>query len=103
MEIESGIELRRAGSTGRQRQLSKWLLGLVEQFNDRILSFDREAAMIAGRMEAEALAIGRHPGLADIMIAAIPVRHGLIVLTQNIRHFQPLGVRAVNPFSQLPS
>jgi predicted nucleic acid-binding protein len=104
MEIKSGIErLVRAGSTRRQAELSAWLAGLVEQFKDRVLSFDREAAMIAGRMEAEVFAIGRHPGLADIIIAAIASRHGFIVLTRNLRHFSVLGVGAVDPFEQLPS
>src|SRR5882757_7555943 len=98
MEIKSGIEqLVRAGSTRRQAELSAWLAALVAQFEDRVLSFDREAAMIAGRIEAGALAIGRHPGLADIVIAAIAARHGLIVLTQNLRHFAPLGVGAIDP------
>ena len=98
-EINSGIErLGRAGSTRRQAELSAWLAGLVEQFKDRVLSFDRESAMIAGRIEAEALAVGSHPGLADIIIAAIASRHGLIVLTQNLRHFSPLGVGALDPF-----
>lgn len=99
MEIKSGIErLVRAGSTRRQAELSAWLAGLVEQFKDRVLSFDRQSAMIAGRIEAEALAAGSHPGLADIIIAAIASRHGLIVLTQNLRHFSPLGVGALDPF-----
>ncbi len=103
MEIKSGIEkLARMGSTRKQAELSAWLAGLVEQFKDRVLSFDREAAMLAGRMEAEVLAIGRHPGLADIIIAATASRYGFIVLTRNLRHFSVLGVGAVDPFQQLP-
>jgi predicted nucleic acid-binding protein len=103
MEIESGIaRLARAGSTRRLAELSAWLAGLVEQFGDRIIAFDREAAEIAGRMEADALAKGRHPGLADIIIAASAVRHRFILLTRNLRHFQPLGVEAFDPFERLP-
>jgi predicted nucleic acid-binding protein len=103
MEIRSGIErLVRAGSTRRQAELSAWLVGLVERFKDRVLAFDREAAMIAGRIEGEAYAAGRHPGLPDIIIAATAARHGLIVLTQNLRHFSPLGVGAIDPFRSLP-
>lgn len=79
-----------------------WLVALVDQFKDRVLVFDREAAMIAGRIEGEAFATGTHPGLADIVIAATAARHGLIVLTQNLRHFSPLGVGALDPFKSLP-
>lgn len=103
MEIKSGIErLIRAGSTRRQAELSAWLVGLVEQFKDRVLVFDREAAMIAGQIEAEAFARGIHPGLADIVTAATAARHGLILLTQNLRYFSPLGVAALDPFKSLP-
>lgn len=103
MEIRSGIErLIRAGATRRKAELSEWLDGLVKQFADRMLVFDHEVAMIAGRIEGEAVATGRHPGLADIIIAATASRHGLTVLTQNVRHFQPLGVPIINPFQEAP-
>lgn len=99
MEIESGIaRLQRAGSSRRRDELSEWLDGLVRQFADRVVSFDSETAVIAGRIEAEALMRGRHPGLADIIIAASAARHGFTVLTRNLRHFLPLGVDAVDPF-----
>ena len=99
MEIESGIaRLSRAGATRRRAELSTWLAGLIRQFGDRVISFDREAAVIAGRMEGEALAAGRHPGLADIIIAACATRHGFVVLTRNLRHFLPLGADAIDPF-----
>jgi len=99
MEIESGIaRLSRVGAARRRAQLSTWLTGLIEQFGDRLIAFDREAALIAGRMEAEALTAGRHPGLADIIIAACAASRGLTVLTRNLRHFLPLGVSAIDPF-----
>ena len=99
MEIESGIaRLSRAGAVRRRAQLSTLLAGLIQQFGDRLISFDREAAVIAGRMEAEALAAGRHPGLADIIIAACAASRGLTVLTRNLRHFRPLGASAIDPF-----
>jgi predicted nucleic acid-binding protein len=37
--------------------------------------------------------------LADIAIAAIAQVHELVVLTTNIRHFEPLGVSVLNPFA----
>ena len=58
--------------------------------------------MRAGRLEAMALANGQRPGLADVIIAATGELHGLTILTQNLRHFQPLEVPSVNPFAGLP-
>ena len=44
-------------------------------------------------------AVGRHPGLADVLIAATARVIGADVLTRNVRHFAPLGVVAVDPFA----
>jgi hypothetical protein len=103
MEIESGIrQYARRGSERRVDDLSKWLAALETNFEDRLFDFDQEAAKVAGRLEANALARGRHPGLADIIIAAIGEVNGLTILTQNLRHFRPLGVPSMNPFRELP-
>ena len=103
MEIETGIQqLARTGSTRRRPELSVWLFGLLQTFGDRVLPFDGEAAMAAGRLEATVLAKGRHPGLADIIIAAIGEVRGLPILTRNLRHFRDLGVSCIDPFKSLP-
>ena len=38
-----------------------------------------------------------HAG-ADLLIAATALEHGLIVVTRNVRHFEPTGVEVLNPF-----
>lgn len=104
MEIESGIrQFARRGSARRLADLTAWLASVMVDFRDRVLPFDDETAMIAGRLEALALAKGRHPGLSDIIIAATGERRGMTVLTQNLRHFLPLEVPCLNPFQGLPS
>jgi hypothetical protein len=100
MEIESGIEtLSARGSARRRVELSNWLSAVLESYGNRVLAFDREVAVVAGRIEARANLNGRNPGLTDIIIAATAAMHRLVVLTQNIRHFTPLGVSAENPFA----
>ena len=39
-----------------------------------------------------------HAG-ADLLIAATALEHGLIVVTRNVRHFEPTGVEVLNPFT----
>jgi predicted nucleic acid-binding protein len=103
MEIESGIrQYARRGSPRRVDELSRWRAALMTDFKDKLLTFDEEAAMVAGRLEASAVAKGRHPVLADIVIAAIGEVNGLTILTQNLRHFRPLDVPSINPFAHLP-
>lgn len=103
MEIESGIrQYARTGSTRRLADLTAWLAAVMVDFQDRVLPFEERAAMAAGRMEASALAKGRHPGIVDIIIAATGELHSMTVLTQNLRHFEPLEVACLNPFRKLP-
>jgi predicted nucleic acid-binding protein len=49
-------------------------------------------------MADAATAAGRHPGLADIVIAATAKRRELTVLTRNLKHFVPLDVACTDPF-----
>jgi predicted nucleic acid-binding protein len=103
MEIESGSQkLSHKGATRRRSDLSAWLATLMADFRQRLIAIDYDVAIAAGRLDALALAKGRHPGLADILIAASAQVHGLMVLTRNLRHFRPLGVPAANPFRELP-
>jgi toxin FitB len=38
-----------------------------------------------------------HDG-ADLMIAATALEHNLVVVTRNVRHFEPAKVNFINPF-----
>jgi len=99
-EIEAGIaKLRRLGADRRASQLRAWFDRILAEYADRVLSFDLGAARIAGTLIDSARAGGRHPGAADISIAAIARSQGLTVLTANLRHFEPLGVEVINPLS----
>lgn len=103
IEIEQGIaKLRRAGATRRAEALVGWLDAATGSFGDQLLGIDLQLAAAIGALSDSALAIGRHPGLADIIIAATARAHGLTLLTRNLRHFEPLGIDAVDPISQLP-
>lgn len=103
-EIEQGIcKLRRAGRTERADTLTKWLEALIENGGDRILPFDARTGRIAGGLSDRAVAAGRHPGFADVAIAATAVAHDLVLLTRNGRHFEPLGIVFNDPVATLPS
>jgi predicted nucleic acid-binding protein len=98
-EIEAGIaRLRRTGSGPRANQLNDWFERLLSFYADRVLAFDLAAARIAGALSDSARARGRHPGFADVAIAAIATSRELIIATLNLRHFEPLGVDTLNPF-----
>jgi toxin FitB len=102
-EIEDGIaKARREGATRKSRDLSAWLETLLHLYAARILPFDLATARVAGALSDDARGQGRAPGFADIIIAATAQRHGLTILTRNLRHFEPLGVPVHDPFARLP-
>ncbi len=98
MEIEQGVrKLRRTGAVQKAEVLNAWLDRLVAATDARVLDFDARVARAAGEISERAMAIGRHPGFADVAIAATAFTHGLVLLTCNDRHFEPLGVPFRNP------
>lgn len=103
-EIEKGIRsLQRRGSADKAGRLRRWLEGIISSFDDRILPMDIAVALAAGDIEDEAAAQGRHPGLGDVIIAATAKSRGLTVVTENIRHFEPLGGPVERPVGSVPS
>ena len=98
-EIQQGIEkLRRAGGTDRADKLSVWLTTLVAVYGNRVLQIDNEIAFESGVLSDRATAIGKHPGLPDVLIAATAKMRDLTLSTRNGRHFDPLGINWHDPF-----
>ena len=102
-EIGDGIaKASREGATRKAADLTAWLDTVLHLYADRVLAFDTAAARIAGILSDLARGRGWAPGFADIAIAATAQCHGLTVLTRNLRHFEPMGVPALDPFANLP-
>ena len=100
-EIKAGIaKAGREGATRKALQLTEWWQSIEHLYSGRLLPFDLQCAHVAGGIIDAARA--HQPGFEDIAIAATARVHELVVLTRNLRHFEPLGVQAVDPFSALP-
>ncbi|TCA83279.1 type II toxin-antitoxin system VapC family toxin [Rhizobium leguminosarum bv. viciae] len=92
-EIEKGMRnLHRRGGIERAKRLSAWLDFITDSFGERILPMDTVVARIVGVLDDDAESHGRHPGLGDLIIAATARAYDLTVITENLRHFQPLDV-----------
>jgi predicted nucleic acid-binding protein len=100
-QIQSGIaKADREGATTKARQLAEWWESIEYLYASKLLPFDLECAHAAGQILDDARA--HQPGFEDIAIAATARVHNLVVLTRNLRHFEPLAVRSVDPFMTLP-
>ena len=103
-EVEDGIaKARRQDATRKAERLSEWLDALLHLYGARIIPVDLKVAQHMGRLADLARGKGHAPGLADVAIAATALQHGYTILTRNLRHFEPLEVAALNPFSELPN
>jgi predicted nucleic acid-binding protein len=92
-EIERGVAQQERRDPSFAEELARWLDLVLAWYGDRILMVDIPTARRWGRLSA---ALG-HAG-ADLLIAATALEHGLIVVTRNVRDFEPTGVDVLNPF-----
>lgn len=93
-EIERGVIVKERTDPTQGQHLRRWFDGKVlPVFASRTLAFDLAAARI--------LATYRVPERApydDALIAAVAAATDKIVITGNTRHFEPLGVRCLDPW-----
>ena len=94
-EIERGVITKERTDSARGIVLRRWLEDhVLPAFAGRVLPFDLPAARILATYPVP----DRAP-LDDALIAAIAQSTGMTIATRNTRHFQPLGVSIVNPWS----
>jgi toxin FitB len=92
-ELQYGVtRLIEKGADRKARELSAWAEMIITLFAGRLLSVDHEIARRTGELLARAEFAGMKPEFEDACIAATADRHGLTVVTQNLRHFEAFGV-----------
>ena len=93
-ELRQGVEnIRHRGNSAQAARLERWLDRLTVDYADAILPFDQDMAQIWGRLRAP-----RPENSLDKQIAATALIHDLTVVTRNTDHYEPTGVKIVNPF-----
>jgi predicted nucleic acid-binding protein len=97
-EIFYGIELMPDGHR-RQAVLTAAERMFAEEFDGRVLSFDRHAARFYALAAAQRRRSGFAVGPADVQIAAIAAACEATVVTRNVADFQYCGVVTLNPWT----
>jgi predicted nucleic acid-binding protein len=91
-EIQAGIELTRDQDPGRAAEIERWADEVARTYE--IIPMDTPVFRAWAK-----LMHGKSDTLADdARIAATAIVHNLIVVTRNLRDFQPFGVPTFNPF-----
>lgn len=92
-EIRQGIEQLRARDARQAALLDRWLKGLVEFYEDRLLYLDGDVTEEWGRLRAR-----RRAPVVDTFLAATARVHDLTLVTRNTRDFRSLDVPVLNPW-----
>ena len=96
-EVHFGLELLAQGR--RRRQLEEaFARALDEDFEDRILPFELNAARAAALIAARQRQAGRPIAIRDAQIAGIAAARRTSLATRNTRHFADLGIRLIDPW-----
>jgi toxin FitB len=94
------LKLRRGKKRERAGELGELVAAILAEFRDRVLPIDIDTARHIARLAEKTY---RQPiPLADLIVAATAVRHGLTLLTRNMDEMGRLGIGARDPFPKLP-
>lgn len=92
-EIQAGIEVTREQDPAKAAELETWLDRVLDTYDVLVLDAAafREWARLMHRQS--------NTLLQDAMIGAVAISNRLTVATRNVRDFERLGVKTVNPFA----
>jgi hypothetical protein len=97
-EIRYGIEVLPA-SRRRRRLQQEFSRVLDTEIEGRILPFDENAAAAASVIAATRRRSGRPSEIRDTLIAGIVMARHTEFATRNIRHFEDLEIRLIDPWA----
>ena len=84
----------------RKKGLAEVLERLLSLFEERILTFDTDAARCYADLAVTARAAGKGFPAPDGYIAAIAASKGFIIATRDTSPFEAVGLTAVNPWNE---
>ena len=99
VELRYGVAILPAGRRRDAPALASEAI-LREDFEDRVLAFDSDAACeYAGIAAARRTAAGRAVASAGCQLATIARSRGISVATRNVRDFKGIDIEVVNPWT----
>jgi predicted nucleic acid-binding protein len=94
-EIERGVVAMERSDARQGATLRRWFdENVLPTFDGRVLPFDLSAARVLATYR-----VPEHAPFDDALIAAIAQSAGMTVATRNTKHFEPLGVACLDPWT----
>ncbi|MFE9577998.1 type II toxin-antitoxin system VapC family toxin [Nocardia sp. NPDC006044] len=92
-ELRRGVALlRHRGGNTRADKFEQAIADIETRHGDRILPITTEVMRVWARISIRPI------DMADGLIAATALVHGLAVVTRNVKHFQETGAAVLDPF-----
>ena len=95
-EITKGISLLEKGV--RKSKLERWLASIKKHYADKFLPISIDTSEIWGSVTANEQTAGRILSVADGLIAASAIEHGMTLVTRNVKDFSGTGAMLLNPW-----
>ena len=86
--------------TGSSKYIDMLDAFMLKLINPNLLPFDEYAAKRFGKMRAMSEINGVSKPMIDLMIAATAAANNAILATRNVKDFEGLDVRLINPFER---
>lgn len=97
--FETRLGLERLMMGKKRKALEEAFQAMIEEdFENRVVVFDRPAAEAAARLAAQRFRAGRPVDFRDVQIAGITAARKATLATRNLRHFDGLGLHLVDPW-----
>jgi len=97
-ELRLGIE-RLAGGRRRRELEDQFAQVIRDDIQNRVLALDTHSAHEAATLSAQRQSRGMPAEIRDTMIAGIALAHRADFATGNMRHFQDIDIRLIDPWS----
>ena len=92
-ELQAGVEITREQDLEKAEAIETWIEQVAQTWN--VLPLDGRLFRVWARLMHRR----SHELIEDAMIAATATVHDLVVVTRNLRDFEPFGVKTLDPFA----
>jgi len=92
-ELHRGAAMIERRDPDRAKSIRSWISEVERTYINRTLPVTQNIAIRWGVISA-----GRTKPVADTLIAATAIEHGLVLVTRNVKDIRDTGVDYVNPF-----
>lgn len=97
-EIKKGIVKIESVQPRKSQKLNEWLNNIIQRFNQRILTLDRDVLFEWGYICGISEQLGKKLPVIDSLIAATGIINELTLVTRNEDDFHNLGTSLYNPW-----